>query len=133
MNCILDTSTLIWVLTLPDKISKDAHNAIFDPEKVIHVSTVSFIEMAIKINLGKLDLKGIDLDDLLEILYENGIDIIDINPFEAIALRKLPLKENHKDLFGRMIITQAIHRNLALISGDKMMKQYCTDGLALIW
>jgi PIN domain nuclease of toxin-antitoxin system len=52
---------------------------------------------------------------------------------DAISFLDLPLKENHKDPFDRMLIWQAINNNLTLLSKDKIFQQYAADGLKLLW
>jgi len=133
MNCLLDTSTLIWSLIQPEKLSKTAREKIIDPSVIKHVSTVSLLEMSIKISIGKLELKGVELKDLPRLLYERGAELIVLEPFETISLQSLPIKENHHDPFDRLLISQAIKRNLCLISGDEKIKQYREYGLSLIW
>ena len=133
MNCLLDTSTLIWSLMQPEKLSRKAWEMIEDPSAVKHVSTVSLLEMAIKISIGKLRLDGVKIDDLPRLLYERGAEMIVLEPFETIALQSLPIKENHRDPFDRLLICQAIERNLTFLSGDEKIKQYRDHGLSLIW
>jgi len=51
---------------------------------------------------------------------------------EAATFYKLP-KIGHKDPFDRLIIWQAIHNKMPLISKDKSFKDYKVSGLKLIW
>jgi len=133
MKCLLDTSALIWAMIEPDRLSKAARNIIEDDSSVMHVSAVSLFEMSIKISIGKLSLTGISIEDLPGLLYKRGVEIIVLDPFEAVSLRALPVKENHHDPFDRMLVCQAIKRNLTLISPDDKLPQYREYGLSLIW
>ena len=133
MNCLLDTATLIWSLMQTDKLSDTARSIIGDTSAVKHVSTVSLLEMSIKMSIGKLTLKGIDLSELPGLLYQRGVVLIVLEPFETITLQKLPHKKNHHDPFDRLLICQAIERNLTLLSPDDKISQYCRQGLSLIW
>lgn len=133
MNCLLDTSTLIWTLMQTEKLSPTARDLISDPSVVKHVSAVSFYEMSIKISIGKLTLEGITISDLPGLIYSRKVEMIVLDPFEASALHRLPFKENHRDPFDRMLICQAISRNLTLISSDEKLSQYREHGLSLIW
>lgn len=133
MKCLLDTSALIWVLMEPERLSAAARELIEDNDVIKHVSVVSFYEMAIKTSIGKLALKGVEIDDLPGLLYECGVEMIVLEPFEAISLSRLPLKDDHRDPFDRMLICQAIKRNLTLISSDAKIAQYREHGLSLIW
>ena len=51
----------------------------------------------------------------------------------ASTYHELPLKENHKDPFDRMLIWQAITKGMIMISKDEFFIQYTKDGLKLIW
>jgi len=62
-----------------------------------------------------------------------GFTIIDMQEKETITFHELPLKKNHKDPFDRMLIWQAITKNMTMISKDKLFEQYKKDGLKLIW
>ena len=48
MNLLLDTHILIWALTGDDRLPKKACRLILDPDNVIHYSTASIWEIAIK-------------------------------------------------------------------------------------
>ena len=133
MNCLLDTSTLIWTLTQTDRLSKPAADIINNPSIVKHVSVISLFEISIKSSIGKLKLQGVEIDELPSIIYQRDAELIALEAFEAVAFHRLPLKENHRDPFDRMLICQAMARNLTLISSDEKIAQYRKDGLSLIW
>lgn len=133
MNCLLDTSSLIWTLMQQKNLSPSARELISNDSVVKHVSAVSLLEMSIKISIGKLALNGITMEELPGLLYSHNVEMIVLDPFEAASLCLLPYKEDHRDPFDRMLICQAISRNLTLISSDEKMAQYREHGLSLIW
>jgi len=133
MNCLLDTSTLIWTLMDSSRLSEKVRELILDSSVCKHVSVISLYEMAIKMSIGKLTLGGVVLADLPGMLYSRGVELIVLEPFETVALVRLPLKDDHHDPFDRMLICQAIRRNLTLLSSDKKIAQYRENGLSLIW
>jgi len=133
MNCLLDTQALIWTLIEPDRLSPMAREMIEDPSTVKHVSAVSFLEMSIKMSIGKLRLNGVTIDDMPGMLYDGGVELIVMDPFEAVMLGKLPFEGKHRDPFDRLLICQALSRNLTLISSDEQIAQYRKHGLSLIW
>lgn len=132
MNYLLDTHAFLWTASkseqLPDKISqiiKNKNNEIF-------VSAVTFWEISIKYRIEKLDLDGLLPEDFTPIAEEMELQFINLTPEEAIKYGRL--KENtHKDPFDRMLIWQAISRNLIMISKDTEFDKFKTDGLRLIW
>ena len=62
-----------------------------------------------------------------------GFELIPLEPIEALGCIKLPLKENHKDPFDRMLIYQCIRNGYTLVSKDDKMELYKEDGLELVW
>jgi PIN domain nuclease of toxin-antitoxin system len=62
-----------------------------------------------------------------------GFTILDLKETETITFHELPLKENHKDPFDRMLIWQAITNEMVLLSKDDSLKQYKENGLKILW
>ena len=52
---LLDTHTLLWLVSAPDQVSHAARKAIADPSREVVVSAVSAWEIAIKARMGRLD------------------------------------------------------------------------------
>jgi PIN domain nuclease of toxin-antitoxin system len=75
----------------------------------------------------------VNIKDFPKYAKEMGIIIIDLKESETITFHELPLKENHKDPFDRMLVWQAITNDMALISRDNLLKQYEDNGLKIIW
>ena len=63
MKYLIDTHILVWLSISPEKISRKIYEIIENPLNEINVSTVSFWEIAIKMAIGKLDLKGLKILD----------------------------------------------------------------------
>ena len=133
MKCLLDTQVLIWSLMQPEKLSQTVRDIMTDFSVIKHVSAVSFYEMAIKMSIGKLTLNGIEMKDLPGLIYRRGAEIIVLDPFEAVGLQRLPIKKDHRDPFDRMLVCQAISRNLTFLSSDEKIAQYREQGLSLIF
>jgi len=133
MNCLLDTCALIWAISEDDKLSTRTRTVLSDKRTVKHVSSVSLLEMAIKQSIGKLQIEGIPMQELPAILYEHGFELIVLDPFECMDYCTLPTPDGHRDPFDRMLVCQAIARNLTLISADEKLKLYRDCGLSLIW
>jgi PIN domain nuclease of toxin-antitoxin system len=132
MTYLLDTHSFLWAIFSPDKLSKSARETIKDRENEIAVSVVTFWEISLKYALGKLDLVSIKPEDLPGAAEKAGIDILQITPQEAASFHNLP-RLTHKDPFDRLIIWQAIQRNMPLISKDREFKDYRKFGLKINW
>jgi PIN domain nuclease of toxin-antitoxin system len=133
MIYLLDTHTFIWAALKTNNLGKNGKKIISDSNNEICVSTVSFWEISLKTCLKKFSFENIDIKDFPQRAKDMDFAIINLKEDEAISLHKLPLKKNHKDPFDRMLICQAITRNMTLISKDSLFEQYKNDGLKLIW
>ena len=132
MKYLLDTHTLLWAVFEPDKLTKKVEKLIQDPTNQVFVSVISFWEISLKFNIGKLELINTSPETLTEIAEEMGIEILDVKSDEAASFYKLP-RLAHKDPFDRMVIWQAILRKMMLISSDREFRQYRQYGLRLVW
>ena len=132
MKYLLDTHTLLWAVFEPDKLTKKVEKLIQDPTNQVFVSVISFWEISLKFNIGKLELINTSPETLPEIAEEMGIEILDVKSDEAASFYKLP-RLAHKDPFDRMVIWQAILRKMMFISSDREFRQYRQYGLRLVW
>jgi len=133
MTCLIDTHTFIWAISDTDKLSRHALEIITNINDDIFVSVISFWEISLKTRIKKFSLEGININALPDFARKMDFNILEMKEQEACTYANLPLKDNHKDPFDRMIIWQAITQNMVLISKDKMFIQYKSDGLKLIW
>jgi PIN domain nuclease of toxin-antitoxin system len=113
-------------------LSKNSREIIYNKNNEVCVSTVSFWEISLKARVKKFSFENINIKDFPKYAREMNFNIIDLREDETITFHELPLKENHKDPFDRMLIWQAITKKLAMISRDKLFEQYKEDGLKLI-
>lgn len=132
MNYLLDTHTLIWSILDTNKLSIKSKGLIEDPKNLIVVSPINFWEISLKYSLGKLELKGVSPDEIYDLAVETGFDLINLSPKETSTYHNLK-GDWHRDPFDRMLIWQAINRELILISKDKVMGNYQEDGLKTVW
>ena len=133
MIYLLDTHTFIWTTLKTDKLSENCKNIISNKSNEICVSTVSFWEIALKTGMKKFSFKNVNIKNFPQLARDMDLTVIGMQENEAITFHELPLKENHKDPFDRMLIWQAITKNMIMISKDGLFKQYKEDGLKLVW
>ena len=118
MHLLLDTHTLIWWLVNNPNLSNTARDKISDPDKIVFVSAASAWEIAIKKSLGKLQAP----DDLKQQIEKQKFTPLAINIDHALTIEKLPY--HHKDPFDRILIAQAIHEGLTIVSRDRIFNTY---------
>jgi PIN domain nuclease of toxin-antitoxin system len=115
---LLDTNVLIWLSSDVGRISHEVLKVLEDPAMDLWASTVSFWELAIKQNLGKIDA-AIRFDRMEK---SHGIRELTVSSRYTEALRGLPLL--HGDPFDRMLVAQAIVEGMVLVTGDRRLAGY---------
>ena len=133
MIYLLDTHTFIWAVLETSKLSKNVHNIISNADNEIFVSTVSFWEISLKTSIRKFSFENIDIKKFPKYARDMDFNIIDLQENETITFYELPQKEKHKDPFDRMLIWQAITKNMTMISKDESFDEYIKNGLKLVW
>ena len=130
MRLLLDTHTFLWSLSAPKRLPQNARTAIEDRQNQVFVSAVTFWEIAIKLRLGKLDLGS--SDDIVDAAVTAGFTPIPLTPDEAASSSDLA-EATHNDPFDRLLIWQAITRDLTIVSGDAEFELFRQEGLKLLW
>ena len=98
-----------------------AREAIENPSNFSHISIASLWEMAIKISLGKLEIKY-PFEQVLHRIYENGFEILPIAFEHILVISELAL--HHRVLFDRLIVAQAMIEGMTVISKDEFLDDY---------
>ena len=127
MRYLLDTHTLLWFIAedkeLSDRAHRDrAHRLILDSSSEILLSIASLWEVAIKVNIGKLDLDKPFEQLFPRELHFHKIEVLDIIIDHLIQVTTLPL--HHRDPFDRLIIAQALDKEIPVIGVDTRFDRY---------
>lgn len=131
MIYLLDTHYMLWTIADSKKLSKNVKEVITNPDNSIIVSAISFWEVSLKNSLGKLEITGFAPEDLPKVCLKMGFEIVALSAEDCSSYHKLKAVY-HKDPFDRMLIWQAIQNNYSIISVDKNVKKYVSEGLK-IW
>lgn len=118
MNLSLDTHVLLWWLDDNPALSEMGRSVISDVNNVIVLSAVVIWEIRIKQSLGKLEITP----DFYQTIKTQGFELLPIHPDHAFAVGDLP--PHHRDPFDRMLIAQAKHEGLCVVTHDSIFKKY---------
>lgn len=129
---LLDTHSFLWSAFDPGKLSRPVHAELTNSSNPVYVSSVIFWEISLKAGIGKLTLTNCLPDELPGIADRLGYLPLPLEPDKAASFYRLP-RYTHKDPFDRMLIWQAIQRELILISKDCAFDGYCSIGLKIFW
>ena len=122
MRLLLDTHVLLWWLVDHPALSKRARNLIAN-EPDVFASAASAWEISIKRALGKLEAP----EDLQAAVEASGITELPISFEHAAVAGALP--RHHDDPFGRMLVAQAQHEGLTLLTSDSQIPRYAVATL----
>jgi PIN domain nuclease of toxin-antitoxin system len=122
MNYLLDTHTLLWIVTDDKQLSRKVKKLFLDEENEIFFSIASLWEISIKVSLGRLEL-GQPLSDFCSRhIIGNKIRLLDIKLEHLEVLETL--KFYHRDPFDRLIVCQSMVEKIPVLSNDKVFSKY---------
>lgn len=128
MKVLIDTHVLLWVLTDSGKLSPTATAAYRNPDNELYVSAASLWELGIKISLGKLVLQNDWPTTITNELERNGIRWLPIEMAHCVTVATLPF--HHRDPFDRLLVAQALHEDMSLLTADTTLPIY---GVKILW
>ncbi|WP_255000381.1 type II toxin-antitoxin system VapC family toxin [Cyanobium sp. Alchichica 3B3-8F6] len=124
---LLDTQLLLWMAIAPERLPATLRGNLSDRRLPLLYSVVSLWEVAIKTSLGKPGFL-VDATQLRDGLKQQGLQELGIAPEHCVAVQHLPLI--HRDPFDRLLVAQAIHHGLTLLTADRILRGY---GQQVIW
>ena len=127
MEYLLDTHAFLWFIDGSLELSPKAKKIIQNPENTIYLSIASFWEIGIKLNIGKLFI-DLSFSELKKEADNNDFHNLPIQFEDILLLTTLELY--HKDPFDRILIAQAIQKNMKMITRDSNFDAYPVQ---IIW
>jgi len=121
---LLDTHVLLWWLDDRSSISARMRQRIAEGGEPVHVSAATVWEATIKQAAGKLTIPG----DLVDAASAIGFESLTISLAHGQRAGRLP--RHHGDPFDRMLVAQAQHERLTLVTADRRLQAYDVDILA---
>lgn len=115
MNVLLDTHTLLWLVSEPSNVAANTLAVLTDPATSVWITAASAWEIATKTRLGRLD-GAVLLSTWSEVIADMNSTELAIGSADAILAGRLPW--DHRDPFDRVIVAQALRRNLTVVTRD---------------
>jgi PIN domain nuclease of toxin-antitoxin system len=125
MRLLLDTQVVLWQLAGERSIAPEATRDIEQATELLF-SVVSFAEIGVKSAIGKLTVP----DDLRDHIEHSGIRVLGLAPDHGLGVATLPM--HHRDPFDRLLISQARHESLAIVTADSRFAHYDVAVVAAI-
>ncbi|MEW6052854.1 MAG: type II toxin-antitoxin system VapC family toxin [Nitrospirota bacterium] len=125
---LLDTHIFLWWITDDSRLIANVRDIIADGTNDLFLSVASCWEIAIKAQLGSIDLPDKPDKFIAEQLSLNAIMSLPILANHALNVFNIP--SLHRDPFDRLIISQAITEKLPIVTSDPVFRQY---GIETVW
>ena len=128
MRLLLDTHAFIWWVNGNERLPRRARRAIGGDANDVFISAASAWEIATKYRLGRLDEAVAIAPDIAAVIADQDFEELPITVEEAIRAGGLPGPLG--DPFDRMLVAQALSRDLVLVSNESLFDQY---GVRRLW
>lgn len=128
-DLLIDTQAMIWIVEGQRTVPEAARQRFEAPEGRRLFSVASLWEMAIKIQVRKLELQTGSLEIFAGVLLAHGVELLPVLGPEAIDVSRLA-SDRHHDPFDRLIAAQCLRLGLPLLSVDEAFDGY---GVERIW
>lgn len=122
MKLLLDTHVFLWYISADPQLPITYRDAIRDPANEVYLSVGSVWEAVIKHALGKLPLPAPPAVYLPQQRAAHRIDSLSIE--EAVLVELATLPALHRDPFDRILVSQALHHGLTLVTVDDAVRAY---------
>jgi PIN domain nuclease of toxin-antitoxin system len=119
LKFLLDTCTLLWWWSEPDKLSPKVSALLRDPQNVVYVSAVSAWEVATKTRIRKLPDGNRLLNEWTHRLGVDGFRDLPISTAHAARAGMLP--GEHRDPFDRMLAAQGLLEGWPVLTCDPLI------------
>lgn len=127
VGLLLDTHAFLWWLMDARQLSLAARSAIADDTNDVLVSAVSAWEIATKYRIGKLPRAAAVADDVVGHIEDQSFEELPISVADGARAGALP--DRHRDPFDRILIAQALARNIVLVSNEAIFDRYAVRRL----
>lgn len=125
MRFLLDTHCWLWLQVAPERLSGATLELLADSKSELLLSAASAWEIAIKYGLGKLPLPAPPEQYVPSRMIASGTSALAVLPTHALRVASLPA--HHRDPFDRLLVAQAQHEALTIVSADTAFEAYDID------
>lgn len=129
---LADTHCLMWFQENNAQMPKRVMEIMQNPENRILFTQISLLEIAIKQSIGKLPSFVASVNEIYEQSIKDQLSFLPISNNHIATYHKVPLYEQHRDPFDRLLIATAMYENATILSADKNFKLY-GDFINLVW
>lgn len=124
MNLLIDSHVFVWTAFSDRRLSRRAIEALANADNQIRISVVTRWELAAKQRRHAAFALPEPFDRLL---HRAGYQPLDLEFDVPRQLETMP--DIHGDPFDRMLVAQALHHGLTLVTDDHLIRRYPVETL----
>jgi PIN domain nuclease of toxin-antitoxin system len=132
MIFLLDTHALIWYQEDNPLLPPEILTSIKSLENRVLFSQVSLMEIAIKQKIGKLPDFKASVEMIHEQALDDGFEFLPIHNRHIANYRRVPLFDQHRDPFDRLLIGTAEVEGAIILTADGNFSLYA-DFVSVLW
>lgn len=121
MRLLLDTHVFLWLLSQPERLG-DHLEYVENPDNDLLLSAASSWEIAIKVGLGRLRLPDEPKRYVPDRMRAIGVEPLPVEHAHVLAVSELP--PHHRDPFDRVLVAQARHLEIPMVTADHQIARY---------
>lgn len=121
MKVLLDTHLLIWWEAKHPRLPASLIKWVRNEAEMVFISRASLWEIAIKVSIGRLKMDIAKFSDNIE---KHGFVWLDIKNEHLLAVAELPVFDDHRDPFDRLLVAQSQTEPLVLLTADSRLARY---------
>lgn len=129
MRIIVDTYVLLWSFIEPERLGREATELMIDENVDRFFSAVSSWEIGIKFAKGSLELPSAPVTCIPQALRDANLTPLPVRMAETLRISAMP--HHHGDPFDRLLIAQAQHNNMYIMSRDPIFGLYDVDWIEI--
>jgi PIN domain nuclease of toxin-antitoxin system len=121
LKVLLDTHIALWMAQGAKQLSQRARKIAKQPDAALFISAAAIWEIAIKHAKGHLPVHPRDARAAFRLA---GFVELPVSADHTEAIADLPLYADHADPFDRIMVAQALHEAMPLLTADAKLWRY---------
>ena len=122
MRLLLDTHVFLWYVQDDSRLAPAWARALRDTQNEVFLSVVSFWEIIIKFQIGKLPLPATPEVYVPNMRDQHQFSSLSVDEFDVAYVAQLP--SIHGNPFDRLLVAQALWHGLTLFTVDTKIRAY---------
>jgi len=128
MRLLLDTFTVVSLVSDPYKLSVPARNLLDDPSNRFFLSDASVLELCLKYNDGTLEMPEAPRSWVKKQSELWQVRSLAISRDHCFRLSELPY--HHDDAIDRILVATALAEEMPIVGNDENIKKY---PITMVW